>query len=238
MRAYKFIYLIIFSLLLIACTKEDSNVNKSLETLNGSWKLLSYMDSDNKIILSEPLDISSPVIMSFKDNMDSGIIIGHTVKNGVRGNYKLMTGNKMTVPMFGGTKIGEPEWGSMFWDAIVKSKSYFVDTKQLKIYYDDNKYMLFEKITDYLSNLYWDQTKCADPWHTTQNSTNNATIDSLESYLLRQDVSIYDISFNNESVLAINCKSCGCGTGQRIIVTCMAVDTGKLKNIGFKIIKQ
>jgi hypothetical protein len=236
MKAYKFVYISIFSLLLITCNKEDSDVEKSLETLSGTWKLLSYMGSDNVILLSEPLDISSPVMMCFKDNNDTGNIIGHTVKNSVRGEYKLMSGNKMTVPMFGGTKIGEPEWGSLFWDAIRSSKSYFVDTKQLKIYYADNKYMLFEKAPDYFINMYYDQTKCADPWHTTENSINNATMDSLELYLLSQNISVFDISFNDESILEKTCKSCGCGTGQRIIVTCLSIDSEKLKNIGFKIL--
>lgn len=81
MKAQNIIYIIILSFLLITCEKVDSDVNMTFETLNGTWHLIGYMNADNTVLLAEPSDLRRPIIMHFEDNLDSGVMFGHTVVN-------------------------------------------------------------------------------------------------------------------------------------------------------------
>lgn len=63
----------------------------------------------------------------------------------------------------------------MFWDAIRKSKSYTVESEHMKIYFDYNKYLLFEKTTESFRNLYWDEALCSHIWNIKLNTTINST---------------------------------------------------------------
>jgi hypothetical protein len=89
---------------------------------------------------SEPLDIKRSIILDFSDISDTGKISGHTVRNEVFGDYELLIDKKIHIIRFGGTKVGEPPWGSKFWNAIHKSTSY-------KVYYD-KMFILFNSDTE------------------------------------------------------------------------------------------
>lgn len=229
-----FLLIVVFFVAIFSCEKEEIiDINNGV--LSGTWKLTKYADPGQKTLIEEPSDIYRSIVLIFKDNADSGSINGQTVVNNVIGKYYILNKNKMSVLYFGGTKVGEPEWGSMFWNAIMKSSSYHVGSTQMKIFYDDDsKYMLFEKADEYFHKLYWEQTKCADPWKTNETHSNNATADSIKSYLGNMGITIYDVSFTNESKLDIYCEACICGTGQRIIITSRENDVAKLKALGFK----
>ncbi len=67
--------------------------------------------------------------------------------------------------------------------------------------------------------FYWEQTKCADPWGTGENDSNQVTFSELENFLEENGIEVLEITFDNDSTLDTFCESCGCGTGQRIIVT-------------------
>ena len=79
----------------------------------------------------------------------------------------------------------------------------------------------------------WDQTKCADPWGTGQNSSNAETEIALTNYLEQNAIEINDIEFTNDSELDTACESCGCGTGQRILVTVKEEFLSQIQALGF-----
>lgn len=79
----------------------------------------------------------------------------------------------------------------------------------------------------------WDQTKCADPWGTGENSSNAETENALSIYLEQNGVSIENIEFINDSELDSACESCGCGTGQRIIITITEEYISQTQSLGF-----
>lgn len=64
-----------------------------------------------------------------------GNMNGHTVTNTVGGAYELLQYNKMKILHFGGTKIGEPNWGCKFWGAIHAASTYEIQRDKLYIYF-------------------------------------------------------------------------------------------------------
>ncbi|GGX01192.1 hypothetical protein [Salegentibacter mishustinae] len=83
------------------------------------------------------------------------------------------------------------------------------------------------------SIFYWNQTKCADPWNTGENSTNEETEIAVKTYLENENISVQKLEFDTRSPLATDCESCGCGTGQRIIVDVEDSDISKMKELEF-----
>lgn len=81
--------------------------------------------------------------------------------------------------------------------------------------------------------FYWNQTKCADPWSTGENNSNTETEIAVTKYLQNEDVNILTLSFDTNSPLASDCESCGCGTGQRIIVNVKDAYVAKMKELNF-----
>ena len=81
--------------------------------------------------------------------------------------------------------------------------------------------------------LFWNQTKCADPWNTGENSSNTETENAVTQYLDIENVIVISLSFDNNSPLSTDCESCNCGTGQRIIVEVNNNDISEMENLGF-----
>lgn len=134
-------FILILAMTLFACNKDDS-----ITTLNGKWKLIKYHNLTVGISESEPTNISRSIIIDYSDNGSKGKMDGHTVTNSVSGDYELLKDNKMKTLSFGGTKVGEPNWGSKFWDAIHSASSYERQSNKLFIYFNaDTEKMEFEK---------------------------------------------------------------------------------------------
>ena len=81
--------------------------------------------------------------------------------------------------------------------------------------------------------FFWNQTKCADPWNTGENSTNADTENAVREYLEIENITVINLNFDNNSPLATDCESCGCGTGQRIIVEVNNSDASKMEELEF-----
>lgn len=134
-------YILALLLMLVACSKE----NTTKGTLNGKWKLFKYHNLTAGATESEPSNISRSIIIEFSDNRIKGKMNGHTVTNSVSGEYELLQNNKMKTLSFGGTKIGEPNWGDKFWDAIHAASSYERQNEKLYIYFNaDTEKMEFK----------------------------------------------------------------------------------------------
>lgn len=135
-------YLLIFLMTFFACKKDDTTTL----TLNGKWKLVKYQNLTTGTSESEPTNISRSIIIEFSDNGSKGKMSGQTVSNSVSGEYELLKDNKMKTLSFGGTKVGEPDWGDKFWDAIHAATSYERQSDKLFIHFNaDTEKMEFEK---------------------------------------------------------------------------------------------
>ena len=113
-------------LLTVSCevNKQLYIENENNFTLTGKWKLVVYEDLTNRDIEFEPRDIKNSIIMDFFDDGKDGIMGGHTVNNNVSGEYSIFKPKQNRVTRFIGTAVGEPPWGSKFWDSIVLASSF------------------------------------------------------------------------------------------------------------------
>jgi hypothetical protein len=137
----KITYFLIFAMTLLACNKDDSTA-----TLNGKWKLIKYYNLTVGTSEFEPTNISRSIVIDFSDNGSKGKMDGYTVTNSVSGEYELLIDNKMKTLSFGGTKVGEPNWGNKFWSAIHSASSYERKGNKLHIYFNsDAEEMEFER---------------------------------------------------------------------------------------------
>lgn len=135
-------FILILAMTLFACNKDDT----TKPTLNGKWKMVKYYNLTLGTSESEPTNISRSIIIEFSDNGSIGKMSGETVTNSVGGEYELLKVNSMKTLSFGGTKVGEPNWGSKFWDAIHSASSYERHSNKLFIYFNaDTEKMEFKK---------------------------------------------------------------------------------------------
>ena len=137
----KITYILILAMTLLACNKDDTTAS-----LTGKWKLIKYYNLTVGTSEFEPTNISRSIIIDFSDNGIKGKMDGHTVTNTVSGEYELLIDKKMKTLSFGGTKVGEPNWGNKFWTAIHSASSYERQSNKLHIYFNaDTEKMEFEK---------------------------------------------------------------------------------------------
>lgn len=121
---------------------------QNAQTLTGNWSLVCYADlKTKKQQCISPKDESQTISLEFRDNGREGTLSGHTSSNLVSGKYILSKGNKIKVTNFGGTKVGELDWGDDFWSAIYRSSTYTFHRDTLIILYDNNrKAMKFKQL--------------------------------------------------------------------------------------------
>ena len=126
--------LIIFS----GCEKvqvTNSFDDLSISNIIGTWVVDSYEDLINNN-LTKKADVDSwgglDVILTF--NTDS--FTGRNTTNSVSGDFTL-SGRNIHIIRYGGTKVGQPEWGNMFNDAVYRLESYTINEQQLKFYYNN-----------------------------------------------------------------------------------------------------
>lgn len=140
----KLFYTLIVVVGIMSCRRD--NISGPDNTLNGEWKLVKYKSSSSGASEIEPVDIARSIIIRFSDNTIKGAMNGQTVTNAVSGEYELGGQGKMKTLSFGGTKVGEPNWGERFWDAIHAASSYQRKHDKLYIYFNaDAEIMEFVK---------------------------------------------------------------------------------------------
>ncbi|MGB5819575.1 MAG: hypothetical protein WBG90_08825 [Saonia sp.] len=83
------------------------------------------------------------------------------------------------------------------------------------------------------NRFYWNQTKCADPWNTGENDSNEQTSIAISDFLEKEQITVLNLNFDSQSPLDSLCESCSCGTGQRIIIDVENADASKMKDLDF-----
>lgn len=151
MRKIFLIILILSSL--IGCVKDqfsfkdENNTNHRTHTDNfpsdnnvlGSWVVMFYEDLENGTIIykSEVESMDLDVKLKF---MDDSTFCGFNTTNEIAGHYTQQD-SIIHIDGYGGSKVGQPEWGNMFSD-IVEARSigsFKRSSSQLKLYYNNHK---------------------------------------------------------------------------------------------------
>ncbi len=135
---------VIFGILLLFASCEKENVSRSFEddpsiaTLSGKWVVVSYQDYTykNPTIWKDDVDSwnGMDVILTF--TTDS--LYGRNTTNSVSGNFTV-SGRNIHIIRYGGTKLGQPEWGNMFSDVVYRFQRFEINRYQLRLYYNDKK---------------------------------------------------------------------------------------------------
>jgi hypothetical protein len=138
----KKLYKVILILLIISisCDKEKIDENfqddSSVPNINGKWKVVSYEDFE-KGTKTVKTDVDSWNGMDVILNFSNDSIWGYCTTNTMTGKYSL-NGRNINILTYGGTKIGQPQWGNMWSDIIYDLESFAVNKHQLRLYYDDS----------------------------------------------------------------------------------------------------
>lgn len=145
--------LIIFLMFgLFNCDSDDRD--SILDTdLIGEWKLTSFVDQNENIILTEDdFENSNPINLNIENDSD---FKGSTILNEFFGSYSI--NNSKTVMIFlnfNTSEANETEWGYLFYEKINLNynlqtqnyeNNYDLDENTLKLFYSEFEYMTFEK---------------------------------------------------------------------------------------------
>lgn len=137
----KLFLLIVVVIISISCEKEAINRNfgdnVSASNIDGTWRVISYEDYEkNTLTLKKDVDSwdGMDVILTF--SVDS--MYGRNTTNTVSGKYEISDRN-IQIINYGGTKVGQPEWGNMFSGIIHTLESFKVNECQLRFYYNNGK---------------------------------------------------------------------------------------------------
>ena len=142
----KLLILIFILVAITSCT--DDSVKNLQDELLGTWELIQFQDQTSSTIMSD-LDNFGTIIITFNKEAFEG----NTGSNSFFGGYTNES-NVLVFSEFGITEVGESEWGSKFLDAIVSTRnasnnnyilSYIIEGATLKIEYEPNRVMHFEK---------------------------------------------------------------------------------------------
>jgi hypothetical protein len=138
----KRLLLIISALLLISgCEKDLVHRNfeddPSIPDISGKWTVVSYEDIvNNNVTVKSDVDSWNDLDVMLTFTKDS--LYGWNTTNSVVGKFQI-SGRDIHVTSYGGTKIGQPEWGNMFSDVIYMIESFKINESQLRFYYKDNR---------------------------------------------------------------------------------------------------
>ena len=123
-----------------------NNENPS-RSIMGSWKLISYENSETGEVFLEPNHIARSVILTFDTKWWGGNFAGETVTNIIHGKFKMKADGSIEFKEITGGLRGEPEWGERVWPALDETHSYRIQNNQfILIFGDSNHEFAFELI--------------------------------------------------------------------------------------------
>jgi hypothetical protein len=134
------------------CSEEETKQQENL--IYGNWKLTSFVNqSTNNTLVESDFSDSNQITINFKYNKS---FAGSTIRNSFLGNYSTeMNKNKLNFTNLSTTKVNETEWGNLFYNSLNMGYNqqdtnweftYEIQNNTLKIYYDNQEYMTFEKL--------------------------------------------------------------------------------------------
>ncbi len=147
MRYFLFILLVsLGGFLPTGCTRHTVALDN--ESLTGIWKVISYENLETEQVYTRSSPESgmadftqTDIVVTLEQKGDTIRLKGHTISNEVFGTFLLKAKDSLHGLRFGGTRVGEPHWGSWFWDAMYSASTYRLKKDRLTLVYvlQDNK---------------------------------------------------------------------------------------------------
>jgi hypothetical protein len=129
----------------VICLPGSGKDNPAITSINGTWKVIAYEDlASNTAILKDSANSwgGLDVVLTFEGNR----ISGQNTTNQVSGRFSYKGTRGISVEEYGGTEIGEPQWGRMFGDAVFKFQTFTINERHLTFYYNNgNNLVRLEK---------------------------------------------------------------------------------------------
>jgi hypothetical protein len=114
--------------------------NISNNNITGSWVVGFYEDLENgSFIYKRDVESMGGMDVELKF-MDDSTFCGFNTTNEVAGHF-IQRDSAINIDVYGGTKVGQPEWGNMFSDVVHSHsiESFKRSTTQLILYYNNHK---------------------------------------------------------------------------------------------------
>jgi hypothetical protein len=141
----RILFTIIAGLALMQCVNNDSYDinqfvdNRSIQTLNGTWKIISFDDHAlKKVELPNQDNLRGLEIkITFNDTTKPLSIYGINTTNTINGEFEYIQTRKFKIMNLSTTDVGEPDWGKKFTIAILsKDIEFIISGKRLRVYYN------------------------------------------------------------------------------------------------------
>ena len=142
------VLIILISLVVvIACDDESINPasfqdDLAIDNLSGTWKVVSYEDYSSNTIITKTDENSwngADVIINLNDKTNPPQIWGVNTTNQISGTYQYdHVSRSIEIPGLVSTYVGQPEWGNLFTKGILQVKTYKINDKQLRLYYNNS----------------------------------------------------------------------------------------------------
>lgn len=118
--------------------RNNRGINSASNNIEGSWVVVLYEDLENGFIIRKSdVDSGGGLDVAIKFMNDSSFC-GFNTTNAIAGHYTVED-TIINIDVYGGTKIGQPEWGDMFSDIVYSIESFKRIDSQLKLYYNNQK---------------------------------------------------------------------------------------------------
>ncbi len=128
-------------LLVSGCEKAGMNLNfdddPSIPDISGTWVVVSYEDYANNTV-TRKADVDSWNGMDVRLTFTTDSLYGRNTTNSVSGNFTL-SDRTINVIRYGGTKIGQPEWGNMFSDVVHHLETFKINEYHLRFFYNNSR---------------------------------------------------------------------------------------------------
>lgn len=149
----KNMFLILATLFFHTGCVENESTNQISELID-TWKLTSFVnESDNSIVTENNFNDSNDITITFNNDNN---FTGTTIINTFLGVFSYdERDNNLTISTFSTTEVNENEWGNLFYESLnmaynqqdtIWEFTYEIQNDTLKIYYDSQEYMTFEKL--------------------------------------------------------------------------------------------
>ncbi len=129
----------------VSCSEEDFDINsfpdeRSITTINGTWKVISFEDFHERHVELKTLENSwgTEITLTFDDTNDPHLFGGRVTTNGVSGEFSYVTTRKIKISNLLSTFINQPDWGNKFVDLILSGElDFMINKKRLRLFSND-----------------------------------------------------------------------------------------------------
>ena len=135
----------VFLLILFGCAQdnflpEEGNIYRRSDiesvvpdNVYGNWIVVSFVNNETgTTIVKGDVDTWGGLDVEIRFMNDS-TFCGVNTTNSVCGHYT-MSDSLLNIDVYGGTKVGQPEWGNMFSDVVYSISSFRRSKTELRIY--------------------------------------------------------------------------------------------------------